>query len=102
MRSTYCRDFQRLSLVIVAANLTREGRGDFYSSETKHFRFFCAISELSDAEAHQLCEMDDGIRELYAVELSDNHKMHDFARELGMTTRHDSGDATQVIYSMPI
>jgi hypothetical protein len=135
------------------------------SPETKHYRFFGAMKELSDAEAHRLCDVDGrlsmafvatvrerhreveigvcryapstdpevremavtiadewqhtqlpkllllrlidaaretGIRELFAVELSDNRQMQDFAHEMGMTIKRDASDATQVIYSISI
>jgi acetyltransferase (GNAT) family protein len=135
------------------------------SSETKHYRFFGALNELSATEAHRLCDVDGcqsmafvstveegereveigvcryapaakadvremaitiadkwqntnlasallqrligsakhyDIRELYATELSDNGTMRDFAREFGMSTQRDPGDATQVIYSLSI
>ena len=135
------------------------------SPQTRRYRFFGALNDLSAAEAKRLCDVDGeqtmayvasvqekeheveiavcryapttkpdvremaitvadewqhtelaailleqlmksakqhGIRELYTVELSDNLVMHDFARDLGMTTKRDPDDATQVIYSMPI
>jgi acetyltransferase len=43
-----------------------------------------------------------GVRELFAVELSDNHAMAKFAAELGMQTARDPADATQVIYSLAL
>lgn len=42
------------------------------------------------------------IRELYAVELSDNRAMLKFAEELGMRAARDPADAMQVIYSLPL
>jgi RimJ/RimL family protein N-acetyltransferase len=41
-----------------------------------------------------------GVRELHAIELSDNRAMHDFAKDLGMSALRDPADATQVIYSL--
>jgi hypothetical protein len=43
-----------------------------------------------------------GIRGVHTVELYDNRRMHDFAVELGICAKRDSGDATQSIYSMSI
>jgi N-acetylglutamate synthase-like GNAT family acetyltransferase len=43
-----------------------------------------------------------GIRELYAVELSDNQGMREFAQKFGMIVRRDPSDATQVTYSLSL
>jgi GNAT superfamily N-acetyltransferase len=135
------------------------------SAETKHFRFLCALNELSPAEASRLCDVDGphamafvatveeegrevevgvcryalggksdiretaitvadewqqtelakllmqhllasarqyGIRRLYTTEFADNQAMRRFARDFGMTSERDPGDATQVIYSLGI
>jgi acetyltransferase len=43
-----------------------------------------------------------GVRELYAVELSDNQAMCDFAGTIGMSAARNPDDATQVIYSLSL
>jgi hypothetical protein len=43
-----------------------------------------------------------GVRELYAIELSDNQAMCDFAKTIGMTAARNPDDATQVIYSLSL
>jgi RimJ/RimL family protein N-acetyltransferase len=43
-----------------------------------------------------------GVRELYAVELSDNQAMIEFAKKFGMKAMRDPADATQVIYSLSL
>jgi GNAT superfamily N-acetyltransferase len=43
-----------------------------------------------------------GVRELHAIELSDNPAMCDLARAIGMSAARDPADATQVIYSLSL
>jgi len=43
-----------------------------------------------------------GVRELYAIELSDNRAMLDIAKELNMSAARNPADATQVIYSLSL
>jgi hypothetical protein len=135
------------------------------SAATKHYRFFCALKELSPADVSRFCHVDGphtmafvatvrdegreveigvcryspgsksdlremavtiadewqhtelakllmdrllisakqyGIRQLYAVELADNHAMRNFAKDVGMAAERDPSDANQVIYSLGI
>ena len=43
-----------------------------------------------------------GVRQLYALELTENHAMHAIARDFGMKSTLDANDATQVVYSLAI
>lgn len=48
------------------------------------------------------CAQRFGIHELFAIELSDNQVMHDFALQNGMAVKHNLEEPTQVVYSLPI
>jgi RimJ/RimL family protein N-acetyltransferase len=41
-----------------------------------------------------------GIRRLYTTELAENQAMRRFAQDFGMAVERDSGDPTQVVYSL--
>ena len=43
-----------------------------------------------------------GVNKLYSVDFADNNSMRLLAKEIGMSTRTDPGDAHQVIYSLKL
>jgi GNAT superfamily N-acetyltransferase len=45
---------------------------------------------------------DNGVKQLYSLELTDNTAMRELAHELGMSAASDPDDAHQVIYSLPL
>lgn len=61
-------------------------------------------TDLAQILARQLVQSakQNGVRELRAIELSDNQAMHDFAKTFGMSTARHPSDTTQVIYSLAL
>lgn len=45
---------------------------------------------------------DHGVNTLYSVDFADNKSMRQLAKEIGMSSRRDPGDAHQVIYSLKL
>jgi hypothetical protein len=45
---------------------------------------------------------DNGVRELYSIDLADNAGMRALATDLGMSALTDPADPTQVVYSLSL